>query len=101
MDKTNVSQQRALAEKKAKSRWGCIRKGADSRAREGIALLSLALVRPHLERVLSGSGLLSTRNTNISGQSQQRATKVIQGPERLITEETPRELELSSQEGSD
>lgn len=97
----NVSQQRALAAKQASSREGCIRQGADSRARAVVIPLSSALVRLHLGCTVSGPGLLSTRDTDIPEQIQQRATKVIKGREHLTAEETPGELQLSSQEGSD
>ena len=47
--KVNMSQQCALAARRANRVLGCIRHGIASRSREGIVPLCSALVRPHLE----------------------------------------------------
>ena len=48
-DRVTMSQQRALAAKKAKGILGCIKRSVGSRAREVLLLLYSALGRPQLQ----------------------------------------------------
>ena len=61
-NKLNMSQQGALAIKRANSILGCIRKGVSSRSREVFLPLCSALVR-HLWSAVPGFGLPSGRRT--------------------------------------
>ena len=72
----NMSQQRALAVRKADGILGCFRQGIASRSREVILTLYTALVRLHLEYWIQYSALQYKRDV---GRVQQRATEMMKG----------------------
>jgi len=94
-----MRQQHALTARKANRILGCIKSSVASRAREVILSLCCVLVRPHLWSTLSRYGVLRyRRDVDLLECIQRRATKMIQGMERLPCKYRTRELGLFSLE---
>jgi len=78
-DRVTMSQQRALAAKKANRILGCIQRSVSSRAREVLLPLCTALVRPHLQCCVQFWAPQFKRDEELLERVQRRATRMRRG----------------------
>ncbi|KAK4816332.1 hypothetical protein QYF61_015016 [Mycteria americana] len=94
----SMSQQCALAAKRANRTLGCLKHSITIRSREGIIPLYSALVQPHLECCVQFWAPQFEKDVKVLECVQRRATNLVKGLEGMSHEEQLRTLDSSSLE---